>query len=252
MKIQYLSDLHFEFRQNRNWLKENPILPEGDILLVAGDTYHLGNQFTNPYLFDELSEKFQQVFLVAGNHEYYTGYNVAPSRGSFQIEIRPNVTLFQNQDFEYEGVKFILTTLWSKVENYPAIVYKGMFDFRTIKFDGAPFSIANYNELYDSNFDFLKNALQQNTSEKCIVMTHHLPSDLCNADEFQGSQLNEGFCTNLTEWIEGQKIDVWIYGHSHRNVNDVEIGGTKLLTNQLGYVGFGEHGSFRRDAIFEI
>jgi len=252
MTIQYLSDLHFEFPQNRKWLKENPILPEGDILLIAGDTYHLGNQFTNPWIFDELAEKFQQVFLVAGNHEYYNGYNVAPSRDAFQIEIRPNVTLFQNQDFEYDGIKFILTTLWSRVEKHPQFVYTGMYDFRKIKFNDLPFSIAHYNELYDRNFDFLKNATQQNTSKKCVVMTHHLPSDLCNSDEFQGSRLNEGFCTNLTEWIEGQKIDFWIYGHSHRNVNDVEIGGTQLLTNQLGYVGYGEHGTFRRDAMFEI
>ena len=252
MKIQYLSDLHFEFPQNRKWLKENPIIPKGDVLLIAGDTYHLGNQFTNPWIFDELAEKFHQVFLVAGNHEYYNGYNVAPSRDSFKIEIRPNVTLFQNQDFEYKGVKFILTTLWSQVVKHPEFVFKGMYDFRKIQFDGLPFSIAHYNELYNSNFDFLKKALKQNTSEKCIVMTHHLPSDFCNSDEFQGSRLNEGFCTNLTEWIEEQKIDFWIYGHSHRNVKDVAIGGTQLLTNQLGYVGYGEHGTFRRDAVFEI
>jgi predicted phosphodiesterase len=252
MKIQYLSDLHFEFPQNRKWLKENPIIPKGEILLVAGDTYHLGNQFTNPWIFDELSDKFEQVFLIPGNHEYYGKFDVAQSKDQLQIEIRPNVTLFHNHAMEYKGVQFIFSTLWSKVEKHVAAVYKGMYDFRQIHFEGEPFSIENYNELHQASLDFLTNALQQNTADKCVVMTHHLPSEKCNAPEFQGSALNEGFCTDLTKWIEDLPIDFWIYGHSHRNMPDFKIGGTQLLTNQLGYVGFGEHGSFRRDAIFEI
>lgn len=252
MKIQYLSDLHFEFPQNRKWLKENPIIPKGEILLVAGDTYHLGNQFTDPWIFDELSEKFKQVFLIPGNHEYYKGFDVSQSEEQLQIDIRPNVKLYHNHSLEYEGIRFIFSTLWSKVEKHAGVVYKGMYDFRLIKYNGQPFSIAHYNNLHNKSMYFLTNALEKNTVEKCVVMTHHLPSNFCNAKEFHGTPLNEGFCTDLTDWIEKQKIDVWIYGHSHRNVSDIEIEGTQLLTNQLGYIGFGEHGKFRRDAVFHI
>ncbi|HFC00989.1 MAG TPA: hypothetical protein ENJ53_09320 [Phaeodactylibacter sp.] len=81
-------------------------------------------------------------------------------------------------------------------------------------------------------------------------MTHHLPSKKCNAAEFQGSALNEGFCTDLTDWIEKQSADFWIYGHSHRNMPDFNIGKTQMRTNQLGYVGYGEHQNFQRDAVF--
>lgn len=252
MKIQYLSDLHFEFANNQEWLKENPIEPKGDILLVAGDTYHLGEKFTDPWLFDELSEKFEQVFLVPGNHEYYTGFDIAQTLDSLQIEIRPNVTLYHNHALEYNDVYFVFSTLWSKVIKNPAVVYKGMYDFRLIKFEGRPFTIAQYNELHDRSFDFIKNAMSKKSTEKCIVMTHHLPSELCNATEFQGSALNEGFCTDLTDWIEEQPIDFWIYGHSHRNKKHFKIGGTHLLTNQLGYVDVSEHWMFRRDAVFSI
>lgn len=38
LKLQYISDLHLEFPDNREWLKENMIIPKGDILLIAGDT----------------------------------------------------------------------------------------------------------------------------------------------------------------------------------------------------------------------
>lgn len=36
------------------------------------------------------------------------------------------------------------------------------------------------------------------------------------------------------------RIDAWIYGHSHTNI-DTEIGCTKVIFNQMGYVFENEH-----------
>ena len=38
MIIQFVSDLHLEFIENRLYLDKNPLSVVGDVLLIAGDT----------------------------------------------------------------------------------------------------------------------------------------------------------------------------------------------------------------------
>ena len=52
--------------------------------------------------------------------------------------------------------------------------------------------------------------------------------------------LNSAFASDYGDLISNNRIDVWIYGHSHTNI-DAEIGGTKVLSNQMGYVFQNEH-----------
>ena len=55
MKIQYCSDLHLEFPENQNYLKANPILPLGDILILAGDITLLRVKENYLWFFKKLS-----------------------------------------------------------------------------------------------------------------------------------------------------------------------------------------------------
>ena len=36
-----MSDLHLEFTENRHYIKTKPFQAEGDILVLAGDTFYL-------------------------------------------------------------------------------------------------------------------------------------------------------------------------------------------------------------------
>ena len=51
--------------------------------------------------------------------------------------------------------------------------------------------------------------------------------------------INGAFTVELGNYIADSDIDYWIYGHSHRNI-DAQIGKTKILSNQLGYISHGE------------
>ena len=64
--------------------------------------------------------------------------------------------------------------------------------------------------------------------------------------------MNEAFATELHELIEQSSIDYWLYGHHHFNTPPFNIGKTKMITNQLGYIKFMENTGFKNDAVIEI
>ena len=250
MKIQICSDLHLEFPDNRHWLKENPLIPKGEILIIAGDTYYLERNFKKLDFINQVSDEFEQVYLIPGNHEYYGGYDISTALGTTQMKIKENVTLLNNAVVEQGGVQLIFSTFWSLIQRNIYPIVSGMADFKLIKFGNEKFTVDHFNELHKKAFEFVQEAVQK--AGKKVVITHHLPSNLCNVEEFKNSTINEAFCVEKTNFILDHAIDYWIYGHSHRNKKDFQIGNTTMLTNQLGYVGWNEHHAFDREKIFEI
>jgi predicted MPP superfamily phosphohydrolase len=252
MTIQYCSDLHLEFKTNRKWLEENPIQCEADILVIAGDLFYLGDRYSSLKFLDDISRTFHETYILPGNHEYYGGFDVYQHVGPLFEPLRNNVWLVNNYVVEKRDVRLIFSTLWSRIEKNVVPILSSMVDFHRILYQQQRLTIEYYNQLHEISLDFLKHQLQANRGKKQVVISHHLPSDLCNAEEFKGTQLNEAFCVDLTPMIIDSTINAWIYGHSHRNVTEFKIGNTKMLTNQLGYVDHDEHLSFRHNAIVKI
>lgn len=56
----------------------------------------------------------------------------------------------------------------------------------------------------------------------------------------KGDLLNSAFATELGNFIADSRIDAWIFGHSHTNI-DATIGKTRIVCNQLGYVYYREN-----------
>jgi len=250
MKIQIYSDLHLEFATNRNWLKHNPLISKAEILLIAGDTYYLERDFSKLEFIKRLSKDFKSVYLIPGNHEYYGGFDISTALYPTKKQIEENVFLLNNHSILIEDVRFIFSTMWSNIQQHIVQVMHGMVDFRRIKFKGKIFTINHFNKIHKVALEFLSAEVKKPGTK--VVVTHHLPSSLCNAQEFKGSVLNEAFCAEQTNFILNHEIDFWIYGHSHRNLTNFKIGNTNMVTNQLGYVEWNEHQHFNYQKVIEI
>jgi Calcineurin-like phosphoesterase len=90
------------------------------------------------------------------------------------------------------------------------------------------------------------------TATHKIVLTHHVPTLMNYPEKYRGDVLNEAFATEMNDLIERSDIDYWLYGHTHCNTPDFNIGNTQMLTNQLGYVQYGENEHFGRGKRFVL
>jgi len=250
MKVQYCSDLHLEFRENHQYLQANPLKPVGDILLLAGDIFPFQKENRPHPLLVALCKQYKKVFMLPGNHEYYGGSDVRAHLTPMQEQLLPNLWLVNNTSVVHRDVVFIFTTLWSRISMRNGYyISQQMNDFRQIRYQGKQLTVGAYNQLFNHSYSFLDQAIDRYRGQEMVVVTHHLPSGLCNAEEFRGSTLNEAFCVELHDFVYASGVKYWVYGHSHRNVPPVQINDTTLLTNQLGYVAYGEAASFKSDAV---
>jgi predicted phosphohydrolase len=249
VKIQFCSDLHIEFPENKALLTAVPIKPVGDILILAGDIVPFAVMEDHPDFFNYISDHFKQTFWIPGNHEYYHS-DAARYSGKFIEKIRDNISLVNNQVIMLDGIRFIFTTLWSSIspENQWHM-HHNMSDFRVIKFNNEIFSIYDFNALHEVCKSFLLQELNKEFSGKTVVVTHHVPTLLNYPSKYKASILNQAFAVEMFDLIVDSSIDYWIYGHSHVNTPEFTVGKTHLLTNQLGYVILNEHQQFKTAVI---
>jgi len=252
MKIQYCSDLHLEFPHNKEFIKNNPIIPSAKTLVLAGDIlpFQLIDDFS--YFFDDLSDKFEHVYWIPGNHEYY-GADINFRSNSFCEKIRTNINLINNQSVKIDNTNLIFSTLWSKIgEENRFIIQNTLTDFKAIKDGEYLLEIEKFNSLHKNAVDFLTTTLNTFKNEKNVVISHHIPTFLNYPEEHRQSNVNQGFATELHDLIYESSIDYWIYGHHHSHVPEFEINNTKLINNQLGYVKFNKNKLFKTDIVIEV
>ncbi len=252
MKLQYCSDLHLEFPDNKNFIIKNPLAIEGEILLLAGDIIPLSRLDQVQDFIDFISGNFNTVYWVPGNHEYY-GYDIKYTDGKVYEEIRKNVFLVNNFKTTINDVNLLFTTLWGKIgERHMWEIQRSVSDFSRIKINGHRFLPEDYNILHNDCRRFLGAALKDSRDNKTIVVTHHVPTLLNYPEEYRSDPLNEAFAVEMFDFIDASEVNWWIYGHHHWNIPEFSIGRTHLVTNQVGYVGRGEHKDFRRGAVIEV
>jgi len=252
MKIQYCSDLHLEFKDNERYLRENPIEPEGEILLLAGDIMPFSHIKDHSSFFDYVSKYFKFVYWIPGNHEYYHS-DVEQYISPLRQAIRKNVFLVNNQTLQYKGVNLIFSTLWSKISHQNEwTIERSVTDFYCIKFHGKKFTPMYFNQMHQTDLNYITNSLEAIKEGNTIVVSHHVPTLIHYPEPFLHSNINEAFAVDLTTFIDTSGVDYWIYGHHHTNNPPFKIGKTEMLTNQLGYVRHNEHRFYQKSTCIEI
>ena len=244
MVLQYASDLHLEFTENKAFLDRHPLQPVGNVLILAGDIVPFA--FINQYIdfFSYLSDHFEKTYWIPGNHEYYH-FDLATKSGKLYEKIRSNVFLINNMSLVIENVAFTFSTLWSKISQVNENrLMQAMNDFRLIKYHHLLFKPQQLNNMNQESVEFLTKELAVTSTLKRVVVTHHVPTFKNAPIKYRGSVMHEAMGLELSDLIEKTEPNYWIYGHIHRNNPDFKIGKTMMLTNQMGYIMKGEQNGF--------
>lgn len=259
--FQYVSDLHLEFRKKPVFWKT-----ESDTLLLAGD---IGNPFQEQYKYflKYCSHKYTNVFLIAGNHEYWNPYGIHSTNDKIQeICNMYNIHFLNRNIIEMQNCSILGCTLWTHLKD---INTNG--DFKFIFNNGNRLTNKARNSLHTEDYNWIKSSLaksshsiqnkveiqkqnkqnkqtqketqtqtenketQETQEKKMIFLTHHLPTlKMCDnkykAPEFKPFLNN--YYNNMDNLIMPPITD-WIGGHSHSKFSTV-FNSVNLRINAVG------------------
>lgn len=212
---------------------------EADLIVLAGDisigirgiefALHLSKSHNKP------------VIYIAGNHEFYHhDYSALLSEMRAMAKYQDNVHFLECDELIIEGVRFLGTTFWTDYlgngstnkKSNMSILNQALADHKLITKDSRPFTPDDACLIHMRSKVWLTTKLAESFNGKTIVITHHAPSLCCQHPFFDDQVIATGFLSNCDALVD--KADVWIYGHSHSNI-DTKIGSCRLVSNQAGY-----------------
>jgi predicted MPP superfamily phosphohydrolase len=248
--IQIVSDIHLEF------YKDNfPIINRhAPYLVIAGDLAPIQNKCYKDFI-EIQSKKFEKVFLICGNHEFYSRkYSVDQLLQMARniCESFDNVFLLDRNSYNISEKTVILgATLWSNINSYASTQIN---DFKKIlvfpkatkyikhkELEGLTNRNINiyltkeiYCEYHKRDVAYLTEQIQilEEQNKDIIVLTHHAPSLVMNG-KYCGNKIESAFATDLTNLFQPPVI-AFCNGHIHANV-DTKINNIRCVSNCMGY-----------------
>lgn len=225
MKLQILSDVHFEMHRDHGRSFLESIQPNADVLVLAGDIIQTQMEYELAYVIAYVHSRWKHVIYVAGNHEAYRNdLQLSTKILKYACEKHGNVHLLNNNHKTIDGVKFFGGTGWfpDPAGDPIAVASKSLMnDFVMIR-DLEP-------AIYKLHRQFEQESLRGSPD---VVVSHHLPDPRCVAPQYAGSPVNRFFVSDFDVEAVGAKS--WIHGHTH-TPTDFTIGDTRIISNPLGY-----------------
>ena len=271
MKITLISDLHLEI--------SGPLdLSGGDVLIIAGDACEavsLAREFKSikddnynvsafPCLdfFQNQVSKYEKVFYVLGNHEHYRG-RFDKTKKILEESVYKNVTILDDDIFEYKGVMFLGGTLWTDCnKNDPVTILElknYMNDYKVITYNYE--NQGYYHKLnpqvtiqkHRSTLKYFREMWAKYPNNPFVVITHHAPSFLSVHEKYKDDKsINGGYASDLSnDILDNPNIKFWVHGHMH-TPSSYEIGSTNILANPRGYIPWEASNGFDPSFSFEL
>ena len=250
-------------------------------LILAGDIGHPSNPKYENFL-ETCTKLYDNVFLITGNHEYYSKQNPLsikeinqmieeicsklnmgnlanstnpspnPSNPSNPSNKFGKIHFLNNKMILYNNIYIIGSTLWSYVDPSKFHTKTNMNDYNYIK----DFTPELSNELWQKNrkfisdsIDVVRSAKETDINIRCLVITHHLPSfHLIHPKYKSCTDINHFFASDMDDLIT-EPVDYWIYGHTHM-ASKIIHNGVNLICNPLGYSS--ESSKFDNNCLIKI
>ncbi|KAG5979698.1 hypothetical protein E4U55_004855 [Claviceps digitariae] len=257
-RVQLLSDLHLEIGQQYSSYTFPVSAP---FLLLGGDIGRLIDYDGYRQFLEAQVCRYQKVFLVLGNHEFYgidyqAGLDEA-RRLAKEPSLAERVILLHKTrwDDADSALTILGCTLWSAIpDQVSRLIESGVNDFKHI----GGWTAQKHNETHAEEAAWLREQValashvqeptQQSGSENedrksasrrlLLIATHHAP---CKKGTSRPSDDNSpwspAFATDLLDQRGWEGVKVWAFGHTHYST-DFKAGrsNVRVVANQRGYV----------------
>jgi predicted phosphodiesterase len=236
-----MSDLHLEL--NRQYATFD-FPAKAPFLILGGDIGRMVDyDMFLPFLARQTA-RFEKVFLVLGNHEFYEmtyeeGITKAREMEKEEVLEGKLVLLDRNRwDDPDSELTIVGATLWSKIPSSAAeMVTLRVSDYKKI----SGWTVAKHNECHTRDLAYLSETitdLNDTESQRTVlVVTHHAPCIAGSSKpEHANAPFKSAFSTDVIqarEFVRG--VAVWMFGHTHFTT-EFKKGGVRVVANQRGYV----------------
>jgi predicted phosphodiesterase len=268
MKVQYVSDVHQEF-------KEVDIVPKllknigADVLVLAGDICAIStpedfNKFK--LLLQYYGPKYKYIIHVAGNHEFYFTGNSPTTLDCMDAihrkfkalnKLFPNY-LYLNCDsvtvsINNKPYSFIGATLWTKIKKEDWNFVEGsMNDYNHIFLNRngkvVKLTVEEMQKLHMKHRLFIKKAIEHSASMgiPTVVVTHH--KSRADTPPNKITRLTQAYETDISPFYKFP-VQLVIWGHTHVHFLGKE-NNVIYASNPKGYPS--QHCGFKSDIGIEI
>jgi predicted phosphodiesterase len=229
MKLHVLSDLHTEIGPYQIQVHQDQF----DVLVLAGD---IGTGL-NGLKWAKNCGVTKPIIYVAGNHCFY-GHAIPHLIHKLQDQsANTNIHFLENKEVVIGNVRFIGATLWTDfmlTGDAMSTTYakEAMNDFVRIRISPKYRKVmpGDMIGMHHTSLKVLREKIDTPFDGKTVVVTHHAPSRKSIKDI---NDISPAYASNL-EHLMGDKVNLWIHGHTHIPVDYVHEG-TRVISNPRGY-----------------